>query len=417
MDHLGFNPLHPDFIADPHQSYHRLRQDDPVHFSSVYGCWVLTRYRDVVTALNDPRFSSDTRRWVHYETFFTRGGATGDAAAHMYRNWMLQTDPPTHTRLRTLVNKAFTPRVVERMRPTIETLVDRLLTTLSRRVECDFITEFAYPLPLMVIARLLGLPKKDFGTIMQWSTELLPSFSPALSKEQLSRVNTSVSSFTQYFTDAIRQRQQKIHSNSGDTLKSSDLLDTLIAARENEDRLNDEELRATCVLLTFAGHMTTVQLLAHCVLLFLNNPEQLDKLELNPQLVSSAVEEALRMSSPLQIVYRTTTEPVALGNKTIPENQMVIVSLAAANRDPEQFSNPDFFDISRSTTGRSPQIAFGHGIHYCVGAALGRLEAEVALQQLIPWFPRFKVDTDQIERENSLMIRGLTRLRLRIDYR
>jgi pimeloyl-[acyl-carrier protein] synthase len=393
-----FNPLLPDYIIDPHPQLHRLRAEDPVHWSSTLGVWILTRYADVHAALRDSRFSCMAGRWEQYQKFFLRGGSATSPMAEMYKRWMLQVDPPDHTRLRGLVNKAFTPRVVEKMRPAIQRSVDELIDRVIASGRMDVMSDLAFPLPIMVICDLLGVPREDNDKIRDWTAALLPSLSPAISAAGVERVNSVIVEYREYFRDLARQRRAE---------PKDDMLSALIAAEENDQKLSEEELLATCILLAFAGHATTAQLTGRAMHFLLEHPDQRQKLMDDPSLIVSAIEEVCRYDSMLQIVYRTTKEPVTIGSKTIPANQMVFLSLAGANRDPAQFPDPDRFDITRDA---SKHIAFAYGIHYCVGAPLARLEGQIAINTMLRRLPDLKLDTAGIRREPSLLLRGLTAL-------
>ncbi len=393
-----FNPFLPDFIVDPHPQLHQLRTLDPVHWSSTVGVWVLTRYADVMTALHDRRFSCMAGRWDQYQRFFLRGSSTTSALAEMYSKWMLQLDPPDHTRLRALVNKAFTPRVVEAMRGRIERMVDQFLDEVIPTGRMDVMTDLAFPLPILVICDLLGVPSSDYAKIKSWTQELLPSLSPAISAKGMAHVSDVVAEYREYFRSLANERRKK---------PQDDMMSALLAAREQGEKLSEDELLATCILLAFAGHATTAQLTGKGVLALLQHPDQCERLRGDPSLIVNAVEEILRYETPLQLVYRTTKEQVTLDGKTIPSNQMVFVSLAAANRDPAEFPDPDRFDVGRDA---SKHIAFAHGIHYCVGAPLGRLETQIAINTMLRRLPGLRLEPAGIRREPSLVLRGLTEL-------
>jgi cytochrome P450 len=311
-------------------------------------------------------------------------------------------DPPDHTRIRGLFTKAFTPRVVEGMRPRIQRLADGMIDAFVGDGRTDLMPNFAFPLPIVVIAEMLGVPGEDHERIRQWSEALLPSLTPALSADAARAVNVAAVEFREYFRGQARLRRAE---------PRDDLLSGMVAAMEQGDRLDEDELIATCILLAFAGHATTVQLIANAVTLLLNNPGQLERLRANPALLDSTIEEVLRWSSPIQIVYRTTLEDVPLGGKTIPKNSMIFVSLAAANRDPEQFAEPDRFDITR---GNNRHVAFGNHIHYCAGAPLARLEGAIALETLLRRLPNLRLE-GTVEREPSLVLRGIKTLPLAFD--
>lgn len=399
-----YNPFLPAFRDDPHPFYHRMRRESPVHFGKTVGVWVLTRYADVLNSLRDPRISASARHWRDYERFFFRKGSDGTSPmAETYDRWMLQMDPPDHTRIRGLFTKAFTPRVVAQMRERIQRLTDELIDPFVSRGDVDLMPALAYPLPIMVIAEMLGVPRADFERIKHWSEAFLPSLTPALSLDASRTVNTAVLEFREYFKGqaAIRRAEPR-----------DDLLSAMVAAADEGDRLSEDELLATCMLLAFAGHATTVQLIANAIVLLLNHPEQLAKVQSDATLLEPAIEETLRWASPIQIVYRTTLEDVAFGNTTIPKGQMLFVSLAAANRDPEQFVDPDRFDIARTNTRH---LAFGNHIHYCAGAPLARLEARIAVETLLRRLPNLRLN-GKVEREPSLVLRGIRTLPLAFDH-
>jgi cytochrome P450 len=393
-----FNPLLPEYVVNPYPQLHRLRAEDPVHWSSTLGVWILTRYTDVHAALRDSRFSCMAGRWDQYEKFFLRGGSKTSPMAEMYSKWMLQLDPPDHTRLRGLVNKAFTPRVVEAMRPRIQAMVDDIIDRVIESGSMEVMSELAFPLPILVIADLLGVPREDYEKIRNWTHALLPSLSPAISAQGVARVNDVIIEYREYFRALARERQRE---------PKNDMLSALIAARDQGQKLSEEELLATCILLAFAGHATTAQLTGRAVLTLLQNPDQLTKLRDDPSLIGGAIEEVCRYESMLQLVYRTTTEAVTIGDKTIPPRQMVFVSLAGANRDPAQFPDPDRFDITRNS---SKHVAFAYGIHYCVGAPLARLEGQIAINTILRRMQDLRLVSEGIQREPSLLLRGLVKL-------
>jgi cytochrome P450 len=396
-----FNPLLPSYRDDPHPFLHRLRETDPVHRSPLLGVWVLTRYADVLAALRDERFSADARHWQDYRKFFFRDALGGGSAlAEAYGKWMLQLDPPDHTRLRALVNKAFTPRVAESLGPRVRRAVDELMAPGVARGEMDLITELAYPLPIIVIAELLGVPRADHDKIKSWSTDILPSFSPALSAAKVRQISDALGNFREYFRYLAEQRRRA---------PQNDLISGLIAAREQGDRLSEDELLATCILIAFAGHASTVQLIGGALQALLEHRQQLERLRREPRLITSAIEESLRYVSPLQLVYRTTRDAVNVAGKTIPANEMVFLSLAAANRDPLQFPEPDRFDIARA---ENRHVAFGYGIHYCAGAPLARIEAQLAVSMMLAKCSGIEMN-GAATRENSLLLRGLTSLPIR----
>jgi pimeloyl-[acyl-carrier protein] synthase len=395
---IKFNPLLSEFIIDPYPQLHRLRTEDPIHWSTILGVWVLTRYADVHAAMQDRRFSSMSSKWDKFNKYFLRGATSPTPLSEMYTKWMLQMDPPDHTRLRALVNKSFTPRVVEAMRPAIQGMVDKLIDEVIAKGEMEVMSDLAFPLPILVICALLGIPPEDYEKIRNWTHELLPSMSPALSAAGMARINDVIVEYREYFRQLANKRRQ---------MPKDDLLSAMIAARENGQKLSEDELLAMCIFLAFAGHATTAQLIGKGVLVFIQNPDQLEKLRTDPSLAGDAVEELLRYESPLQVLYRVTKETVEIAGKVIPENQMILLSLAAANRDPAQFTDPDRFDITRDT---SKHVAFAYGIHYCAGAPLSRLEGEITFNTLLRRLKDLRVQTNGIQRDPSLLMRGLSAL-------
>jgi hypothetical protein len=392
MSDVHFHPMDPAFIDDPYPTYHRLRTADPVHASPL-GFWVLTRYEDVVAVLRDPRFIKEPIAAVVAARF---GAVTPGSPLSM-----LDRDPPDHTRLRGLVSKAFTPRVVELMRPDVQQIVDGLLDEAADARAMDLIEDFAYPLPVTVICQLLGVPVADRVRFRSWGLDiargldgiLLPRDSEIHQKSADAR-----RALTDYFRDLIAERR---------TSPRADLLSGLIAAEEAGDRLSEDELLATCILLLVAGHETTVNLVGNGTLALLRHPDELRRLRENPGLIGSAVEELLRYDGPVQRTARVPSEEVTIGGRTIPKNEMVLPFIGAADRDPAQFPDPDRLDIGRAD---NRHIAFGWGIHFCLGAPLARVEGQIAINALVQRFPKLALATDRPQYRQSLTLRGLSAL-------
>jgi len=372
-----------------------------VHFSALADVWFLTRYADVQAALtNDRQFTADARHWDQHARHFRRPGP--DDAAGVYSRWMLQMDPPHHTRLRVLLNGAFTPRVVQKLRQTIRSICDRLLAPMLQRGKGDVITTVAYPLPIIVICELLGVPAEDHERVKMWSAGMIPSLNPGLGIEAARKSNDAVRECGDYFRELLHLRRRQ---------PAEDLISRLAVVREGENELTDDELVATCLLLAFAGHYTTVQLIGGMVLLMIQNPDQFERVRREPSLRTSAVEESLRCVAPLQFVFRATKGPVEIGGLTIPANQLVFPALVAANRDPAVFADPDRFDVGRTP---NKHLAFGHGIHYCAGAGLARLEAEVVLEALCEHATGLHL-SGAARRDSSLLFRGLESLPIELE--
>jgi len=398
-DTVEFNPFDPEFRVNPYPFYHRLRTADPVHWSDIAIRWVLTRHTDCVAVLRDTaRFSADPYKWDGFQEFLQMQGGADSPLLRMQTNWMLMKDPPDHTRLRTLVAKAFTPRVAEGMRPRIQAIVDGLLDKVHVAGQMDLIADFAYPLPTMVICEMMGVPVEDQEQFKVWTRDLARSLDPIVTPEILEAANQATVAFYDYYRGLIAKRRQNLQN---------DLLSGLIAAEEQGDRLNEEELVATAILLLGAGHETTMNLIGNGTLALLCHPEQLTRLQTDPTLMQSAVEEFLRYDGSVQMTARTALVDVELGGKTIPKGQQAIILLGAANRDPEVFSDPDRLDITRKD---NKHIVFSYGIHHCLGAPLARVEAQVAFATLLRRMPNLRLATNDLEWRDTVTLRGLKTL-------
>jgi cytochrome P450 len=388
-----FNPFDPAFIRDPHPFYHRLRTEDPVHRHPL-GFYVLTRYDDVALLLRDPRFGKQG-----YQALFAARFGSGDEAGPATS--MLFADPPDHTRLRTLVSKAFTPRVIETMRPHVKGLVDGFLDTVASRGGMDVIAELAYPLPVTVISEMLGVPPEDNDRIHGWSLDLarsLDAIAMPVEADVMTRGREASQALHDYFRRLCAVRRE---------VPQADLLSGLIAAEEAGDRLSERELLSTCILLYVAGHETTVNLIGNGLLGLLRHRGEWERLVADPGLIPAAVEELLRFDGP---VHRTGRQPqvdVELAGTVIPAGSLVLGILPAANRDPSHFPDPDRLDV-----GRRPErhLAFGWGIHICLGAPLARLETQVALQSLVSRWPDLRLATETVEWRAGATLRGLRAL-------
>jgi cytochrome P450 len=387
-----FNPMLPEVIEDPYPLYHRLRTEDPVHQTPT-GMWVLSRYDDVARVLRDPRFG----RRGFQELIAARFGGPG------FGQSMLLQDPPDHTRLRALVNKAFTPRVIEGLRGQIQQMVDGLLDAVAGRGEMDLIASLAYPLPVGVICEMVGVSAEDRDRFRQWSNDIARSFDAVFFPDDdvMARAKAAGNAIGAYFRDLVAERRQS---------PRGDLLSGLIAAEEAGDRLSTEELLATGILLFLAGHETTTHLIGNGVLALLRHPAELRRLREEPGLIESAVEELLRYDGPAQRVSRMTNEDVVIGDRGIPNGSLVLALLGAANRDPAHFPEPDRLDMSRQD---NRHLSFGWGIHFCLGAPLARLEAQIAIGTLLRRLPHLALATERVVWRQSFAVRALMELPVR----
>jgi cytochrome P450 len=395
MGGIEFNPMDPAFVADPYPTYRRLRAEDPVHHSPL-GFWVLTRYDDVVAALRDPRLAKEAIAGFIAARFGAPVPAMGLS--------MLDRDPPDHTRLRSLVSKAFTPRVVEGLRPRVQEIVDGLLERVRGAGSMDLIEEFAYPIPVIVICEMLGVPVEDHERFKGWSLDIargLDSIMLPPDSEVPRRSIASRNALADYFRELIARRRAS---------PRADMLSGLIAAEEAGDKLSENELLATCILLLIAGHETTVNLIGNGTLALLRHPDQLHRLREDPGLIGSAVEELLRFDGPVQRTARIPSEDVVIDGQTIAKGEMVMPFIGAADRDPAQFPEPDRLDITRAD---NRHIAFGWGIHFCLGAPLARIEGQIAINSLVQRLPKLALATDAPEFRQSLTLRGLKSLPMR----
>lgn len=394
--------LTPEFREDPYPWFHRLRELEPVHETPL-GTYMLSRHADASAAVRDPALSNDERNSELYQAFLEANPPTGDDFAEQTRQaTMLFLDPPDHTRLRGLVSKAFTPRVIGRLRPRVEELVAELLDGVMARGEghMDVVTDLAYPLPVVIICELLGVPAADHPTFQGWSRDLAHSIDPdpLISPEQQARIEAAGNAFVEYFLALIEERRRSL----GD-----DLLSGLIAAEEAGDRLSEEELLGTALLLLIAGHETTVNLIGNGTLALLRHRDQFERLRADPALDHNAVEELLRYDSPVTFTQRITLEEYQVGETVLAPRKQLIPILAAANRDPEVFPDPDCLDLARPEANR--HLAFGGGHHFCLGAALARLEGEVAIPTLVRRFPELELAGEPVRRD-TFTLRGLERL-------
>ena len=393
--------LAPEFIADPYPAYQQLRAEDPVHWCEPWGCWLLTRYSDVLTSLRDPlHFRNHGRFRPILENLPPAIRAEVAPLEQHFEQGLLNVDPPDHTRMRALISQAFTPRVVQDLVPAIQELVDTHLDAVQAQGHMDVIRDLAFPLPVIVVARLLGVPAADRDQYKDWSTASVAFQATARTTPEIIQCSqTALLAMRAYLREIAAQRRRA---------PQRDLLSALVAAEEQGERLSEGELLSTAVTLLIAGHETTTNLIATGLLNLLRHPEQRALLQQDPTLISTAVEELLRYDSPLQRNRRMVGQDLEFGGKPLQRGQLVLQLLGAANRDPAQFPAPDRLNLRRTP---NPHLAFGRGIHFCLGAPLARLEAPLALGTLLRRFPRLHLATEQLDwwAEHG-MFRGLRTL-------
>jgi cytochrome P450 len=389
----------PEFRANPYPAYARLRDEQPVHRIEVPGgggqhMWLVTRYDDVVAALKDPRLVKDWRRVMTIE----QGAAMGMIDSPINRN-MLSLDPPDHTRLRGLIQKAFTAPFVERLRGRIQQIADQLIDAAKARGEMDLIEAFAFPLPILVIAEMMGVPTPDHGRIREWSNALITA--SLRGKEAITELRPQIDTFVAYLRELAEARRKE---------PGADLVSALLVAEEQGQKLNEDELIGMLSILLIAGHETTVNLIGNGMLALLTHPEQLDWLKADPALIKTAVEEFLRYDGPVETsTHRFASEDLEIGGVQIRRGESLVVALAAADHDSGHFARPGDLDVARTD---NKHLAFGHGIHYCVGAPLARIEGQIGIGTLLRRLPdlRLAVPPSELRWRPSVLIRGLVAL-------
>jgi cytochrome P450 len=396
---VAFNPFAEGHAENPYPQYAAFREAAPVHHNP-FGVWMVFRYDDVRTMLRDNTLSVDDRHM--HPTALTElfEQATGEGA-DMTSTSMLGIDPPDHTRLRRLVSKAFTPRMIERLRPRVEELVDEALDRMAGEGRTQLMDDLAFPLPFTVITDMLGMPPANTTDLRRLSGLVVRSLEPVVDPDLLRQIVAAAADLRTMVGEAIRWKRARM----GD-----DLLSALIAAEDDGDKLSELELTDQVVLLYLAGHETTVNLIGNSVLALVRNPEQMAMLRADPELDAQAVQEFLRYDSPVQTTRRITLEPMTLGGEDIEPGAFVLLSLASANRDVAKWGpNADRLDLHRP--GADEHLSFGGGHHHCLGAALARLEGQVAVGRLVRRFDRIELDGD-VEYNGRLNLRGLSSLPL-----
>ncbi|HXT13774.1 MAG TPA: cytochrome P450 [Candidatus Angelobacter sp.] len=385
--------LDPEVLGNPYPLYHRLRSESPVHWDPLLRVWVVTRYEDVITVLRD--FSA--QRTPPPAQLTAMGLSALNPVAQVMVKQMLFLDPSAHTRIRGLASAAFTPARVEMLRSHIREIVQNLLKPVAPTGRMNVIADLAEPLPCIVTAEMLGVPVEDYRQLKSWSqdfAEILGNFQH--NPDRVQRILKCTEEMTAYFRAMMRS----------DKLRPEGLVNSLKNAEINGDRLTEEEVIANCIITMVGGQETTTNLLGNGVLALLRNPGELEKLRANPALVPSAVEELLRFESPTQYTGRIAAQDTELGGKVIKQKQAVFAVLGAGNRDPERFANPDQLNLARAD---NKHLAFGWGAHFCFGAPLARMEAQMAFEELLH-LQNWKLEPGPLTWRTNLALRGLTAL-------
>ncbi|MGH9185704.1 MAG: cytochrome P450 [Acidimicrobiales bacterium] len=397
-----YNPFEPDFAVNPYPTYAAMRENAPVH-QTPFGAWFLFRYDDVQRFLRDPHMSVDERkgRPGPMDQFIQE--AIGDTDTRGVTA-MLNIDAPDHTRLRRLVSKVFTPRAIERLRARVQEIVDGELDAAGQRGEFDLIKDLAFPLPFTVISELLGMPDIDHDQLRSWSGMLVRTLEPQFDVEVIMAIAAAGEAMGDYAREVIAAKRSH---------PADDLLSALIAAEDEGDVLSDDELVDNVLLLYIAGHETTVNLIGNGTLALLNHREQLDRWRNDPELDKAAVDELLRYDPPVQMSRRVTLQDVEVGGVSIEAGSFVALSLASANRDPAHWGDAaDTLDLGRANAAE--HVSFGGGSHYCLGASLAKLEAQVALGTMVRRFPRLELAGDP-QWNGRINLRGMDHLPLAVS--
>ncbi len=382
-------------LANPYPYFARMLEHDPVHWNERFRAWFVHKHEDVLWALRHPAFSSDRVRPVYEKHLSPQRRAERQPTFDVLRHWMVFLDPPEHTRLRKMVMPAFSPKAVARMRPRVEQVVQDTLAQLEGRRSFDFISDFAYPIPAIVVAELIGVPAEDRDKFKKWSDDILTLVFGA--EGQADRRELAQQGLIE-LTDYLRALIAEIRKAPG-----HDIISSLIQAHEVEPPLTDDEIVATCALLVFGGHETTTNLIANGTRQLLLHPDQWELLRRKPELIGSAVEELLRFDGPSRLEARLLVEDVELRGKTLRAGDNVFLVQSAANRDPEVFTDPDTLDITRQ---KNTHVGFGFGVHHCLGNFLARLEATVAIAAVIEAMPDLALDGPETWHP-TMMSRGM----------
>lgn len=395
--HASNNPKNalftPDFTRDPYPAYAKLRQSDPVAkvmLPNGQTGWLISTFEDAAAVLKDPRFIKDMTKF------------SGQEHPSVFSKNMLFSDPPDHKRLRGLVQKGFTPQRIESMRYHIGEIADKLLDDLIGKDRMNLIDDYAFPLPIIVISEILGVPTEDQDKFRLWSNSIIEASNQQMDENVARHMNEFIAYLKEWFA--------KVREQPGD-----DMISELVVAENQGDRLTEEELYGVVTLMIIAGHETTVNLIGNGVLALIEHPKQRRLLQDRPELIREAIEEMLRYNGPVEFsTSRWAAEDMEFRGQRFQQGDLVIVALDSANRDPDQFKDPDLFDITRE---KSPHLAFGKGIHLCLGAPLARLEGEIAIQALLRRFPRFALDGDvrNLEWRPGMIVRGVREIPLRLD--
>jgi cytochrome P450 len=396
-----FNPFDGEYIRDPYPIYHRLRETEPVH-KSLMGVWILTRYDDVNRVLHDNSLFTAKRHKSLFTSLSNSNNASisdsniENPATQFAKNVLLWIDPPQHTRVRNLAAKVFKDYLVNGFSKKIEAIIDELLEKLKqKKSEIDLLKDLAQPLPIKIIADIMGIPKQDIKQLKKWADQgvKLAEYNISSSKHK-QEIISSIVEYSSYMSDLIEERRQN---------PQSDFISKLVTLNDKDQQITQEELMSVCLLFFPAGEVNTGNQIANCLLTLLRFPEQIEKINTESIPTLKVVEELIRYDSSVQGIIRSALADVKMGNQLIREGQQIILMLGAANRDPQYFPNPDKLDFTRQNNNH---LAFISGIHTCLGKNLALLEMQILFKKIMPILSNFQLTTDQIDWQESAFFRG-----------
>ncbi|MEK5058963.1 hypothetical protein BK126_01375 [Paenibacillus sp. FSL H7-0326] len=398
-----FSGFQPELHSNPYPFYQRLRSEHPVIYLEDRWMWIVSKYEHVQSILKSPLMIRERERLLTEQEREQLPPARYQNIQSLVKDWMLFRDPPEHTRLRSHVAYAFTPKTLEQSRPKIYSIAESLADQLEMNPDSNFMQTFAFPLPVVVIADMLGVPDEDQEFFKKWSNTLAKLLDLSLMDDQFfEEADRCSAEIRDYFKQFVQERRKS---------PQDDIISQLIHVQQEEHKLSDEELINNCILLLVAGHETTVNLIGNGMKTLLEHPESYEMLAANPELTASAVEEMLRYESPVQFTNRVASVDVEYGGKLIPQKAEIIVNLGAANRDPDYFHDPDVFDITRS---KNRHLSFASGAHFCLGAPLARMEAAIAFEVLTRRFPHMTMGGRSPVWRDNVLLRGLESLYVKV---
>ncbi|WP_372365396.1 cytochrome P450 [Candidatus Uabimicrobium sp. HlEnr_7] len=400
---IQYNPLDSEIFANPYPCYEGILNNEPVHWNEMFKLWMIMGYDDIITFYKDKRLSSQRVPLIMKRIPEEIRGKMNPLSSSLSL-WMLFLDAPAHTRIRSLISKVFTPKYIDTLKSDIKIITEELVDSFVEKGQFDIIGDFAYPLPVIVIARLLGIPEEDRDLLKVWSDGIAAILgAPSFTSQIAINANKYISEQNEYFRKIVKERRKN---------PQDDLISLLIHAEEQNEILGEEEILATCSLLLFGGHETTTNLIGNGMLALLNHDSEMQKLRNDPTLIAPAVEEMLRFDSPVQWNNRIAKENIEFAGHHIKKGQAVMLVIGSGNRDSQKFSNPQKFDITRK---KHKHLAFGYSSHFCIGAALARLEGKYAVNTLLQKIENIELDCSELQWRKDLGFRGLVNFPVKIN--